>query len=154
MSSEEDLKLKKKRITININEIYSKLINNLIGILGESKSSVIYYIIKEWVSLNTEKIRRDWEVDLAEIREEYFSINFGLKVKETLNKLEIDIIKELANMSKGFERIPVKDLAKTIEVKPRIIRKLVLLNQIELENEGIHFFIEKDLIVNKDFERS
>ncbi len=154
MSLEQNLQLQKSRMTVNINNIYVELINNLIGSLGESKSSVVYYIIKDWVSKNTEKIKNDWGVDLTEIRENYIANNFGLKFDDILNKLEKDIIKKLSHIKKGFKSIPVKDLAETMDVNPKIIRKVILNHQVELEVEGIHFFINEDKVINSDFEKS
>ena len=64
MSSSEKKKEKKdkRRITVNLEEIDYQIIDTLEGVIANSKSSVIYQMIKEWINQNSDRIMNTWDI--------------------------------------------------------------------------------------------
>ena len=74
----------KKRITVNLENIDYKIIDALEGVIANSKSAVIYQMIKEWINQNSEHIMKTWEIDLAGIRRQVIAETRGLSIKKEL----------------------------------------------------------------------
>ena len=88
----------KKRVTVNLELIDYKIIEALEGVIANSKSAVIYQMIKEWINQNSERIMKTWDIDLAGIRRQVLAETKGLPIKEELKELDKEIINQLPRL--------------------------------------------------------
>lgn len=136
----------KKRITINIDEIYSVIINSLKGILGRSTSSVIYFIIREWIIQNSEMIKNTYDLDLPGIRRQVLAESVGVEIDKELNALERSIIKELPKLFETIKSISAEELAEILKIDQKSLRKIILFHREELQKYGLNFIYDRGFL--------
>ena len=139
----------KKRITVNLENIDYKIIDALEGVIANSKAAVIYQMIKEWINQNSERIMKTWEIDLAGIRRQVLAETKGLSIKEELQDLDKEIIKELPKLFETISSIKAKDLAELIDVNQKTLQRVIFGNRNELLKLGLDFTYEDGLITKK-----
>ncbi|MFX0076062.1 MAG: hypothetical protein ACFE96_11505 [Candidatus Hermodarchaeota archaeon] len=140
----------KKRITVNLENIDYKIIDALEGVIANSKSAVIYQMIKEWINQNSERIMKTWEIDLAGIRRQVLAETKGLSIKEELQELDKKIITELPELFKTITSIKAKDLAELLDVNHKTLQKVIFGNRKELVKLGLDLTYEDGLITRKE----
>ena len=139
----------KKRITVNLENIDYKIIDALEGVIANSKAAVIYQMIKEWINQNSERIMKTWEIDLAGIRRQVLAETKGLSIKEELQDLDKEIIKELPKLFETISSIKAKDLAELIDVNQKTLQRVIFGNRDELLKLGLDLTYEDGLITKK-----
>jgi len=144
-----DITLPKERVTINIDKIDLEIVNNLVGVIGNSKSSVIYQMVKDWINENTEKIMNVWDIDLAGIRRQVLAEVKGVKIEKEMEDLERKLLKELPAVLKSIESIELTELAKDLKVNQRTIKNLIYYHSDELEKAGLEIIYKDGRLINK-----
>jgi len=139
-------KISKKRIAINIDEIYSVIINNLKEILGRSASSVVKFIIKEWIIQNSERIKNTYEIDLPGIKRQVLAKRVGLEIDKELNPLARSIIKELPELFETIKSISAKELAEILNIDQKSLIKTILFHPKELQKIGLNITYDKGFL--------
>ncbi len=127
----------KKRITVNLDEIDFRIIEALEGVIANSKSSVIYQMIKEWINKNAERIMKTWEIDLAGIRRQALAELKGIPAKKELDPLEINIIEQLPEYFETIQDTTPEELAKDLSIDEITLRRIVFRHRKELLKVGL-----------------
>lgn len=138
--------IRKKRITINIDEIYSVIINSLKGILGRSTSSIVYFIIRQWITQNSEMIRNTYNVDLPGITRQVLAERLGLEIDKELNTLARSIIEELPELFETIKSISAKELAEILNIDQKSLIKTILLHPKELQKIGLNIIYDRGFL--------
>lgn len=131
-----------KRITVNLDQIDYKIVETLEGVIGNSKASVIYQMVKEWINQNSERIMNTWDIDLVGIRRQVVAELKGLSIQEEMKELEKDIIKQLPALFETINNIEPEELASILEVNAQTIKKVVLIYRTELLDLGLNLKYE------------
>ena len=140
----------KKRITVNLENIDYKIIDALEGVIANSKAAVIYQMIKEWITQNSERIMKTWEIDLAGIRRQVLAETKGLSIKEELKELDKEIIQQLPGLFETISTINAKELAEILEINQKTLQKVIFGNRKELLKLGLNLAYEDGLITKKE----
>ncbi len=144
--NEEELP-KSVRITTTLDFIDAKIIENLQGAFGNSQSSVINYIIKDWVKTNSDMLRLSYGIDIAGIRREVQSVIKGIEIEAELQKR---IFNELILRFKRIKKIKITELAELLSVHPHTLKDIITLKGDELEEEsGLSLAIDGDYVVKE-----
>ncbi len=149
MTSEESEE-RRKRITVNLEQIDYKIIEALEGVIADKKASVIYQMIKEWVNQNSERIMKTWEIDLAGIRKEVLAETKGLPIREKLHKLDMEIITQLPKLFETINSIRVEELAEILEINQRTLIKVIFGYRDELLKSQLNLKYENGLIIKQE----
>ena len=131
-----------KRITVNLDQIDYKIVETLEGVIGNSKSSVIYQMVKEWINQNSDRIMNTWNIDLVGIRRNVISELKGLSIQEEMKDLEKDIIKQLPVLFETINNIEPEELASILEINAQTLKKVVLMYRKELLDLGLNLKYE------------
>jgi len=150
--SKSELTIPKERVTINIDKIDLEIVNSLIGVIGNSKSSVIYQMVKQWITQNSDKLMSMWEIDLAGIRRQVIAKQKGIKIEKELEALEIEIIKQLPDLFSNIESINTEELAEFLRINQRTLKKIIFTQKEELKKVGLKLVYKDGLIINKEIE--
>ncbi|KKN52279.1 hypothetical protein LCGC14_0614420 [marine sediment metagenome] len=138
----QEIDLESKRITVSVDEVTEKIIENLIGVKGRSKSSVIYQIIRDWIEDNSELIRNNWGINFAAIRRQVISKYKEVPVKKELTESESHVIRRLAELFKTIKSISADELAEELDIDAKTLRKIIFTNTQELETAGLKLAYE------------
>jgi len=138
-----------KRITVNLDKIDYKIVETLEGVIGNSKSSVIYQMVKEWINQNSDRIMNTWNIDLVGIRRNVISELKGLSIQEEMKDLEKDIIKQLPALFETINNIEPEELASILEVNAQTLKKVVLMYRKELLDLGLNLKYEDGKIIKQ-----
>ena len=142
MTSSSNDKKQDKRITVNLDQIDYKIVETLEGVIGNSKSSVIYQMVKEWINQNSDRIMNTWNIDLVGIRRNVISELKGLSIQEEMKDLEKDIIKQLPVLFETINNIEPEELASILEINAQTLKKVVLMYRKELLDLGLNLKYE------------
>jgi len=140
----------KKRITVNLENIDYKIIDALEGVIANSKSAVIYQMIKEWINQNSEHIMKTWEIDLAGIRRQVIAETKGLSIKKELKDLDREIIEQLPMLFETIMSIKSKELAEILEVNQKTLQRIIFGYRKELLKLELNLIYEDGLITKKE----
>ena len=140
----------KKRITVNLENIDYKIIDALEGVIANSKSAVIYQMIKEWINQNSEHIMKTWEIDLAGIRRQVIAETKGLSIKKELKDLDREIIEQLPMLFETISSINSKELAEILEVNQKTLQRVIFGYRTELLKLGLNLAYEDGLITKRE----
>jgi len=152
MTSESTEDEKNKRITVNLEEIDFKIVEALEGVIARKKASVIDQMIKEWINQNSDRIMKTWEIDLAGIRRQVLAETKGLSIKEELQDLDKEVIKQLPKLFETIKSINVNELAELVEINQRTLKRVIFGHREALIALGLNLKYENGLITNKDLE--
>ncbi|MBD3255799.1 MAG: hypothetical protein GF383_11950 [Candidatus Lokiarchaeota archaeon] len=128
----------KRRITVNLDEIDYRIIEVLEGVIANSKSSVVYQMIKEWINQNSDRIMKTWDIDLAGIRRQVLAELKGIPAKKELEELELDIIEKLKEYFKTAEDMTPKELSELLQINEMTLKKIIFEHRDELLDEGLN----------------
>ena len=142
MTPSSNDKKQDKRITVNLDQIDYKIVETLEGVIGNSKSSVIYQMVKEWINQNADRIMNTWNIDLVGIRRNVISELKGLSIQEEMKDLEKDIIKQLPALFETINNIEPEELASILEINAQTLKKVVLMYRKELLDLGLNLKYE------------
>lgn len=138
----QEIDLETKRITVSIDEVTDSIIENLIGVKGKSKSSVIYQIIRDWIDDNSESVLNSWDIDFAIIRRQVLSKYKKVMIKKELSETEINIINQLTELFKTIKSISADELAEELNIDTKTLRNIIFTNRVELEAAGLKLAYE------------
>ena len=139
-SQNQEFDLESKRITVSVDEVTDLIIENLIGVKGKSKSSVVYQIIRDWIDINTERVKQNWSINFAAIRKQVLSRY--QKEKKEISEEEKRIINRIIELFQTIKSISVEELAKELEIEAKYLRNLIFNNRLEFENKGLKLIYE------------
>ncbi|MHA1294082.1 MAG: hypothetical protein ACTSQJ_15630 [Promethearchaeota archaeon] len=137
-----------RRITISIDVVNEKIVENLEGIKGTSKSKVINNIIEEWVEQNYDKIMNIWNIDLIGIRTLAQTSYKGIDVDKILKELDKKLIDLILKMFKRIDSISINELAKTLKVHEDTIKNIIFFQGDILEKNGLNLRYKDGYIIN------
>jgi len=146
----EDSAEEKKRITVNLEPIDYKIIEALEGVIANKKAAVIYQMIKEWVNQNADRIMKTWGIDLAGLRKQVIAETKGLSIKEELQNLDLEIIKQLPDLFKTINSIRVEELAEILEINQRTLVKVIFGYRDELLKSNLDLKYDNGLIIKQE----
>ncbi len=150
MTSENTEDEKKKRITVNLDDIDFKIIEALEGVIARKKASVITQMIKEWINQNSERIMKTWDIDLAGIRRQVLAETKGLSIKEELQDLDKEVIKQLPELFETINSINVSELAEIVDINQRTLQRVIFGHRKELLKLGLNLIYKDGLITKKE----
>jgi len=150
MTSENTEDEKKKRITVNLDDIDFKIIEALEGVIARKKASVITQMIKEWINQNSERIMKTWDIDLAGIRRQVLAETKGLSIKEELKDLDKEVIKQLPELFETINSINVSELAEIVDINQRTLQRVIFGHRKELLKLGLNLIYKDGLITKKE----
>jgi len=150
MTSENTEDEKKKRITVNLDDIDFKIIEALEGVIARKKASVITQMIKEWINQNSERIMKTWDIDLAGIRRQVLAETKGLSIKEELQDLDKEVIKQLPELFETINSINVSELAEIVDINQRTLQRVIFGHRKELLKIGLNLIYKDGLITKKE----
>ncbi len=150
MTSENTEDEKKKRITVNLDDIDFKIIEALEGVIARKKASVITQMIKEWINQNSERIMKTWDIDLAGIRRQVLAETKGLSIKEELQDLDKEVIKQLPELFETINNINVSELAEIVDINQRTLQRVIFGHRKELLKLGLNLIYKDGLITKKE----
>ncbi len=151
-SKKSELELPKERITINMDKLDHEIVMELMGTMGNSKSSVICQIVKEWIVQNSEKMMNVWEIDLAGIKRRVKAEAMGVSLEKDLEDYEKSIIEQFPEIFSNVEEISIEEVAEVLKVNKATIRKIVLSHNQKLEDLALDLKYKNGIIINKKFE--
>lgn len=149
MSSNDISSDKFKRVTISLDVVNEKLVQNLEGIKGTSKSKVINNIIEEWVEQNADKIMNMWNIDLIGLRRIAQTTYKGIDVEKDLQSLERKIIEQMPKMFKSISSIEIEEVARVLKVHIESIKKIIFFHNEKLEEAGLNLIYQDGRLINK-----
>ncbi len=149
MSSNDTSSDKFKRITISLDVVNEKLVKNLEGIKGTSKSKVINNIIEDWVEQNADKIMNIWNIDLIGLRKVAQTTYKGIDVDKDLLTLEHELMEQMPKMFEGISSIDIEDAAKFLKVHIESIKKIVFFHNSKLKEAGLDIVYQDGKLINK-----
>ena len=144
LPDEEDVG-KSVRITTTVDYIDSKIIENLQGTFGNSNSSVISHIIKDWIKTNSEKLTKDYGIDIAGFRREIQSKFMGAEIDE---EVRARVLEELPQKLKRIKKHNIDKLADHLRIHRKTLEHIIMNEGDELEKAGIILIIDGEFIVN------
>lgn len=150
MTSENIDDEKKKRITVNLDDIDFKIIEALEGVIARKKASVITQMIKEWINQNSEHIMKTWDIDLSGIRKQVLAETKGLSIKEDLQDLDKEVIKQLPELFETINSINVRELSEIIDINQRTLQRIIFGHRKELLKSGLNLIYKDGLITKKE----
>jgi len=133
------------RISTTVDYIDAKIIDNLRGTFGNSRSSVISYIIKDWVKSNTDTLIK-YGIDIAGMRKEIKSSKKEIKIEEEIQK---HIFEGLELRFKRIKRYNIEKLAELLSVHVQTLIDFITLKGDDLEKVGLNLQIDGDYIVKE-----
>jgi hypothetical protein len=145
-SDEEEELPKSVRITTNVEYIDSKIIGNLKGVFGNSRSAVISYIVKDWIKANT-NLLISYGIDIAGIRREIRSSIKGIEIEEDIQKR---LFTELNKRFKRIKKYEIDKLAQLLSVHTQTLIDFITIKGDELEKAGLSLFIDGEYIVKEN----
>ncbi|MHA1194172.1 MAG: hypothetical protein ACTSP9_18110 [Promethearchaeota archaeon] len=131
----QEFDLESKRITVNVDEVTDKIIENLIGVKGKSKSSVIYQIVKDWIDQNSENMLSNWGVNFSILRQQILS-----KYKKVPE--EGMLINQLVNYFETIKSITADELAAELNLEVKQLRNFIFSNSKRLKDAGLKLVYE------------
>ena len=146
MNSEEK-DIRKNRLTVNVNDYYNEVINKLKGPCGDSISSVIYYIIKDWIINNSDKLTKVFRINFSQIQINYSNNNRNVIFDKKLNTFQRNIISFLSTNLSGIISIKINDLAEQLNIEVSHLRELFLFHYDKLKDAGINYYLDDDKII-------
>ncbi|MBY9012174.1 MAG: hypothetical protein KGD70_07360 [Candidatus Lokiarchaeota archaeon] len=150
MTSENTEDEKNKRITVNLEDIDFKIIEALEGVIARKKASVINQMIKEWINQNSDRIMKTWDIDLAGIRRQVLAETKGLSIKEELQDLDKEVIKQLPDLFETINSINVSELASIIDINQRTLQRVIFGHRKALLELGLNLIYKDGLITKKE----
>ena len=150
MTSENTEDEKKKRITVNLEDIDFKIVEALEGVIARKKASVISQMIKEWINQNSDRIMKTWDIDLAGIRRQVLAETKGLSIKEELHDLDKEVIKQLPELFETINSINISELAAIIDINQRTLQRIIFGHRKELLDSGLNLIYKDGLITKKE----
>jgi hypothetical protein len=138
----QEIDLESKRITVSMDEVTDRIIENLIGVKGKSKSSVIYQIIRDWINDNSEAVLNNWGINFAAIRRQIISKYKEIPTKKELSDEEVSIINQLTELFKTIKSINADELAEELGIETKKLRNIIFTNRIDLEAAGLKLAYE------------
>ncbi|MFX1345138.1 MAG: hypothetical protein ACFFBC_09765 [Promethearchaeota archaeon] len=138
----QEIDLESKRITVSVDEVTDRIIENLIGVKGKSKSSVIYQIIRDWIDDNSEAVLNNWGINFAAIRRQIISKYKEIPIKKELSEEEINIINQLTELFKTIKSISADELAEELNINTKVLRNIIFTNRVDLEAAGLKLAYE------------
>lgn len=140
-TAESELNLETKRITVSMDEVTEKIIDNLIGVKGKSKSNVVYEIIKDWIDQNAEKILKNWGVNFADIRKQ---------VMASYKREDQELIEYIAELFQTIKTIQAEELASVLDMDEKELMTFIFKNRVALEKVGLSLQYEEGKFFSKD----
>jgi mevalonate kinase len=150
MTSENTEDEKNKRITVNLEDIDFKIVEALEGVIARKKASVITQMIKEWINQNSDRIMKTWDIDLAGIRRQVLAETKGLSIKEELQDLDKEVIKQLPELFETINSINVNELAEIVDINQRTLQRIIFGHRKELLKLGLNLIYQDGLITKKE----
>lgn len=150
MTSENTEDEKNKRITVNLEDIDFKIVEALEGVIARKKASVISQMIKEWINQNSDRIMKTWDIDLAGIRRQSLAETKGLSIKEELQDLDKEVIKQLPELFETINSINVNELAEIVDINQRTLQRIIFGHRKELLKLGLNLIYQDGLITKKE----
>jgi hypothetical protein len=126
----QEFDLESKRITVNVDEVTDKIIENLIGVKGKSKSSVIYQIVKDWIDQNSENMLNNWGVNFSILRQQILS-------KYKIVPDEEIVIDQLVKYFETIKSISADELAAELNLEVKQLRNFIFSNNEKLKDAGL-----------------
>lgn len=151
-SKSNELDLPKERVTINIDKLDHEIVLNLIGVIGNSKSSVVGQMVKDWIKQNSERLLNTWEIDLPGLKNQIIAEATGVKIDKELNNIEIDTINHLPEFLGSIETITVDEAAKILKIAPFTLKKIIIYHGKTLKEKGLELTYKDGSIINKKFD--
>lgn len=138
----QEIDLESIRRTTSIDEVTDKIIGNLIGVKGRSKSAVIYQIIRDWIDANSEQILSNWGINFATIRRQVISKYKEVPAKKELSESERNLLNRLIELFKTVKSISAEELAEEVDMDTKTLRNLIFNNRVKLEGAGLKLAYE------------
>ena len=138
-TNSQDLKLETKRITVNIDEVTDKIIENLIGVKGKSKSAVIYQLIQDWIRENSDRISKNWHIDFASIRRQVIT---KYQEEENPDDEEQELIEKLVRLFDTIKSISAKELAEDLNTDVKTLKSIIYSYPTRLRKLGLKLVYE------------
>jgi len=146
MNSEEK-EVRKNRLTVNVNDYYNEVITKLKGPCGDSISSVIYYIIKDWIINNSDKLTKIFRINFSQIQSNYGNETRNVILEKKQSIFQKNIISFLSKNLSGIISIKIEDLAEQLNIKVTHLRELFLFHYDKLQDAGINYNLDDDKII-------
>jgi len=138
-SNSQDFKLETKRITVNLDEVTERIVENLIGVKGKSKSAVIYQLIRDWIRENSDRVLQNWGIDFAAIRRQVVTQYYK---EETPSEKELEIIKNLVRWFETIQSISASELAGDLEIDVKTLKSIIFAYPNQLRKLGLKLVYE------------
>ena len=107
-------------------------------------------MIKEWINQNSERIMKTWDIDLAGIRRQVLAETKGLSIKEELQDLDKEVLKQLPELFETINSINVSELAEIIDINQRTLQRVIFGHRKELLKLGLNLIYKDGLITKKE----
>jgi len=131
--------------TINLNLFNAIIIKNLLRVFGDSPSSIINYIIEDWIKLNSNKLNSSYGIDIINIKREVQFLKKKIEIKNTEN-----VLKKIFEVFKKTDKIKIKKLAKLLNINYLKLMNIITLKGDELEEESsLSLAIDGDYVVKE-----
>ncbi len=137
----QDFKLETKRITVNIDEVTDKIIENLIGVKGKSKSAVIYQLIQDWIRENSDKMSKDWNIDFSSIRRRVIT---KYQKVEAPTEEENEIIERLVQLFETIKSIRADELAEDLNIDIKTLKSIIYSYPTRFRKLGLRIVYEDE----------
>jgi len=143
--ADEEEPSKTVRRTTTLDYIDSKIIENLVGTFGSSRSAVISYIIKDWVKTNSDMLRLSYGLDIVGIRHELKSV----KEIAIAEQIQERLFKDLPVRFKRIKRFNTEKLGTLLNVHPQTLIDFITIKGDELEKLGLNLQVDGDFIIKE-----
>lgn len=144
ITNDEDTR--KNRITININNFHNEILNKLKGHCGDSISSIVNYMIKDWINNNSKKIIDDFKINLPNIQSKYYYEKEEIVTDIPFNDIKKKIIDTFPRIFTNTNSIQINDLAELLNTKTKTIIEIFTFHSKELQKIDIKLKLENNVV--------
>jgi len=139
MSSEESKSSTLPRITVSLDHFDETVINLMAEKMGKSKSEILRNIINEWIIKNPDTLNSKYGIISVDVRREIQLRNNERKIDDDLN--------QIINFFKRVKSIEIDRLAEKLVMSSKTLMDIIDECGDDLEQKGLKFGIEGNLIV-------
>lgn len=132
------------RISITLDEYTNEIVEKIFKASErKTKSSIVYYIINDWINKNPQILQDEYYIDINKIRKKY---KREFKVD---NILEKKVLEFFSHYFKGIYRIKITDLSDELNIPSKRITEIFLAycnyirNEFNIVMDDV-FFVKRD----------
>jgi hypothetical protein len=144
---QEDSEEKNPRISVKIQDDFDyRVITKMAKNRDTSLSGAVREIVHQFISQNTDTLKKIYGIDIDEINDEIILETTSLSLDKELKTLEKELIEELPVFFKLVEIVDITDLAEHFDVPVKTIKKIIFTHGNLIKEKGLNLVVKEGRI--------